>query len=44
VGCGGAARALDRGWEAAAAAVDGEPRLRRGVELGGEKSSGNASA
>jgi hypothetical protein len=29
VGCCGAARALDRGWEAAAAAVDGEPRLRR---------------
>jgi hypothetical protein len=29
VGCGGAARALDRGWEAAAAAVDGEPRQRR---------------
>jgi hypothetical protein len=30
VSCGGAARALDRGWEAAAAAVDGEPRQRGG--------------
>jgi hypothetical protein len=30
VGCGSAARVLDRGWEAAAAAVDGEPRQRRG--------------
>jgi hypothetical protein len=29
VGCGGATRALDRGWEAAMAAVDGEPRQRR---------------
>jgi hypothetical protein len=30
VGHGGAARALDRGWKAAEAAVDGKPRLRRG--------------
>jgi hypothetical protein len=30
VGCGGAARALDRGWEAVAVAVDSEPRQRRG--------------
>jgi hypothetical protein len=30
VGCDGAARVLDRGWEAVAAAVDGEPRQRRG--------------
>jgi hypothetical protein len=30
VGHGGAARALDRGWEAAEAAVDGKPGLRRG--------------
>jgi hypothetical protein len=29
VGGGGASRALDRGWEAAAAAVDGEQELRR---------------
>jgi hypothetical protein len=29
VGCGGAARALDRGWEAAEAAVDDEQELRR---------------
>jgi hypothetical protein len=29
VGGGGAAGALDRGWEAAGAAVDGEPRQRR---------------
>jgi hypothetical protein len=29
VGGRGASRALDRGWEAAAAAVDGEPKLRR---------------
>jgi hypothetical protein len=28
VGGGGAAGALDRGWEAAEAAVDGEPRQR----------------
>jgi hypothetical protein len=30
VGRGDAARAMDRGWEAAEAAVDGEPRQRRG--------------
>jgi hypothetical protein len=30
VGHGGAAGALNRGWEAAEAAVDDEPRLRRG--------------
>jgi hypothetical protein len=30
VGHGGAAGALDRGWEAVAAAVDGELRQRRG--------------
>jgi hypothetical protein len=30
VGHGGAARALDRGWEAVALAVDGEPRQRQG--------------
>jgi hypothetical protein len=30
VGGGGAAGALDRGWEAVGAAVDGEPRQRRG--------------
>jgi hypothetical protein len=30
VGRGGAAGALDRGWEAAEAAVDGKPGLRRG--------------
>jgi hypothetical protein len=30
VGGGGASRALDRGWEAAAAAVDRKPGLRRG--------------
>jgi hypothetical protein len=29
VGCSGALGALDRGWEAAAAAVDGEQKLRR---------------
>jgi hypothetical protein len=32
VGGGGAARALDRGWEAAVVAVDGEPRQRRGSD------------
>jgi hypothetical protein len=30
MGRGGAARAMDRGWEAAEAAVDGKPRLRWG--------------
>jgi hypothetical protein len=29
MGGGGATGALDRGWEAAEAAVDGEPRQRR---------------
>jgi hypothetical protein len=29
VGCGGATGALDRGWEAAEAADDGEPRQRQ---------------
>jgi hypothetical protein len=29
MGCSGALGALDRGWEAAAAAVDGEQKLRR---------------
>jgi hypothetical protein len=40
VGGGSASRALDQGWEAAAAAVDGEPRLRRGsdeVESSGKR-------
>jgi hypothetical protein len=40
VGGGGASRALDRGWEAAEVAVDGEPRLRRGsgeVESSGKR-------
>jgi hypothetical protein len=32
VGGGGASRALDRGWEAAEAAVDGKPGLRRGSD------------
>jgi hypothetical protein len=40
VGGGGASGALDRGWEAAEAAVDDEPRLRRGsgeVESSGKR-------
>jgi hypothetical protein len=40
VGRSGALGALDRGWEAAATAVDGEPRLRRGsgeVESSGKR-------
>jgi hypothetical protein len=43
VGCCGATRALDRGCEAAAAAVDGEPRLRQGsgeVESSGRRKVG----
>jgi hypothetical protein len=30
VGCDGAVRALDQGWQVVAAAVDGEPWQRRG--------------
>jgi hypothetical protein len=37
MGGGGASRALDRGWEAAAVAVDGEQELRR--RSGGLESS-----
>jgi hypothetical protein len=43
VGGGGASRALDRGWEVAAAAVNGEPRLRWGsgeVESSGRRKVG----
>jgi hypothetical protein len=43
VGCCGAARALDRGWEAAAVAIDGEEKLRRGfgeVESSGRRKVG----
>jgi hypothetical protein len=43
VGCRGAARVLDRGWEAAAATIDGEPRLwwRSGaVESSGRRKVG----
>jgi hypothetical protein len=43
VGCCGAARALDRGWEAAAAAINGELRLRWGsdeVESSGRRKVG----
>jgi hypothetical protein len=32
VDCCGAARALDRGWEVAEAAVNGEPRQRQGSD------------
>jgi hypothetical protein len=42
VGRGGALGALDRGWETAAAAVDGEPRQRRcsgGVWWPGKRNS-----
>jgi hypothetical protein len=42
VGCCGAARALDRGWKAAAAAIDDESRQRRGS--GGVESSGKRKA
>jgi hypothetical protein len=42
VGCGGAARALDRGWEATAAAVDDEQELRR--SSGGAARSGRRRA
>jgi hypothetical protein len=42
VGCCGAARALDQGWEAAAAAVDGEQTLRR--DSGKVESSGKRMA
>jgi hypothetical protein len=44
VGCGGATRALDRGWEATGAADDGGQELRRGVALGKKEDSGNVSA
>jgi hypothetical protein len=43
VGCYGVARALDRGREAVEAAVDGEPRQRRGsveVESSGRRKVG----
>jgi hypothetical protein len=42
VGRGGALGALDRGWEVAVAAVDGEPRQRRcsgGVWWSGKRNS-----
>jgi hypothetical protein len=48
VGGGGATGALDRGWEAAEAAHDGEQELRaelwQGVALGKKKGNGNVSA
>jgi hypothetical protein len=34
---GGATEALDRGWEAAEAIDDGEPRQRREYSSGGRK-------
>jgi hypothetical protein len=42
VGGGGASRALDRGWEAAEAAVDGKQELRR--RSGEVESSGKEMA
>jgi hypothetical protein len=42
VGRGGAAGALDRGWEAAEAAVDGKPGLRRGSGKVGCSGKGKA--
>jgi hypothetical protein len=42
VGCSGALEALDRGWEPAAAAVDGEQELRR--RFGEELRSGKRNA
>jgi hypothetical protein len=44
VGYSGAARALDRGQEAVAVAVDGEQELRRGVALRKKKDSANVGA